>query len=259
MISVVDVTKKYGSNVAVNNLNLQVKTGEIFGFLGPNGAGKTTTINMLIGMLVPTSGRIEINGIDVVKEPTKAKMLIGYVPDQPNMYEKLTAMEFLLFVASLYGIEPDKAKKKAYQLFEMFGISDRANDLLGGFSHGMKQKVVMSSALVHDPKVVFMDEPTVGLDPRSARMVKDILKSLATHGVTVFLTTHILEIAERMCDRVGIIQKGNLLAVGTMEELRQQIESKTGYINTETKSLEDLFLELTGGSKYDDVPQFMED
>ena len=259
MISAVGVTKKFGDNIAVENLNLEVKSGEIFGFLGPNGAGKTTTISMLIGMLVPTSGRIEIDGIDVVKDPTRAKALIGYVPDQPNMYEKLTAMEFLMFVSSLYGIEPDKARKKANNLLEMFGLTDRANELLGGFSHGMKQKVVMSSALVHDPKVVFMDEPTVGLDPRSAKMVKDILKGLADHGVTVFLTTHILEIAERMCDRVGIIQKGRLLAVGTMEELRHQTEIQTGDSNTEAKSLEDLFLELTGGSEYDEVSRFLED
>lgn len=254
MISAVGLTKKYGDKLAVDDVNLEVRSGEIFGFLGPNGAGKTTTINMLIGMLMPTSGSVSICGVDVLKNPQEAKSLIGYVPDQPNIYEKLTAWEFLMFVAKIYNTPEEKARKKALSLLEMFGIADRANDLIGSFSHGMKQKVVMSSALVHDPKVVFMDEPTVGLDPKSARLVKDILRELADHGVTVFMTTHILDIAERMCDRVGIIQNGKLLAVGSMDELRSLSSHKDNEL-----SLEDLFLELTGAEDEADSLSFLEE
>ena len=250
MISVRGLSKKYDDKFAVDNVNLEVKSGEIFGFLGPNGAGKTTTINMLIGMLTPTSGEIEICGVNVLKDPKGAKALIGYVPDQPNVYEKLTAWEFLMFVAKIYNTPEDAAKAKAFELLEMFGIADRANDLIGSFSHGMKQKVVMASALVHNPKVVFMDEPTVGLDPKSARLVKDILRELADNGVTVFLTTHILDIAEKMCDRIGIIQKGQLLAQGTMEELRRLSSHETNDL-----SLEDLFLELTNSNGQSDMEE----
>ena len=250
MISVRGLSKKYDDKFAVHDVNLEVKSGEIFGFLGPNGAGKTTTINMLIGMLTPTSGEIEICGVNVLKDPKGAKALIGYVPDQPNVYEKLTAWEFLMFVAKIYNTPEDAAKAKAFELLEMFGIADRANDLIGSFSHGMKQKVVMASALVHNPKVVFMDEPTVGLDPKSARLVKDILRELADSGVTVFLTTHILDIAEKMCDRIGIIQKGQLLAQGSMEELRRLSSHETNDL-----SLEDLFLELTNSNDQSDMEE----
>ena len=250
MISVRGLSKKYDDKFAVHDVNLEVKSGEIFGFLGPNGAGKTTTINMLIGMLTPTSGEIEICGVNVLKDPKGAKALIGYVPDQPNVYEKLTAWEFLMFVAKIYNTPEDAAKAKAFELLEMFGIADRANDLIGSFSHGMKQKVVMASALVHNPKVVFMDEPTVGLDPKSARLVKDILRELADSGVTVFLTTHILDIAEKMCDRIGIILKGQLLAQGSMEELRRLSSHETNDL-----SLEDLFLELTNSNDQSDMEE----
>ncbi|MEA4882449.1 MAG: ABC transporter ATP-binding protein [Clostridia bacterium] len=259
MISAVGLSKRFGDTAAVDNLDLQVRSGEIFGFLGPNGAGKTTTISMMIGIMTPTSGRVEIDGIDVQKDPIKAKALIGYVPDQPNVYEKLTAWEFLMFVGNLYGMERKRAERKARNMLEMFGLADRAFEQTGGFSHGMKQKVVIASALLHDPKALFMDEPTVGLDPRSARMVKDILKELAGQGVTVFMSTHVLEIAERMCDRVGIIQKGRLLAVGTMDDLRQAAAKSSGVERPEASTLEDLFIELTGGSDYAEVSRYLEE
>lgn len=238
VISAVNLSKKYGNVLAVDNITLNVDKGEVFGFLGPNGAGKTTTINMLIGMLMPTTGKVYIDGIDVVKDPVKAKSHIGYVPDKPNIYEKLTALEIVMFVAKVYGIDENKAYERAMDLFRKFEIHDRINDLVGSYSHGMKQKVVITSALIHDPDVIFLDEPTVGLDPKSARLIKDILKDLAREGKTVFITTHILDIAEKMCDRVGIIKKGKLLAVGSLDELRSLTRDTDA-------SLEDLFLELT--------------
>ena len=224
MIRTEELTKKFGNIIAVDNLNLPVNEGELFCFLGPNGAGKTTTIKMLMGTSVPTKGKAYINGIDVYKEPVKAKALIGYVSDQPNLYEKLTAVEFLAFIADIYGLDKVKARKTSMQLLEVFELADRANELVGSFSHGMKQKVVFSAALLHEPKVLFLDEPMVGLDPKSARMIKDILRDLCRKGSTVFMSTHILEIAERMADRVGIIQEGKLIAVGTVQELRDRRE-----------------------------------
>ncbi|MDD4792640.1 MAG: ABC transporter ATP-binding protein [Firmicutes bacterium] len=258
MITTYDLTKRFGDMLAVDSLDLSVGAGEIFGFLGPNGAGKTTSINMMIGILTPTGGRVELAEIDVAKDPTKAKSITGYVPDQPNLYEKLTAWEFLMFVANLHKVEKGRAEKKAKNLLEMFELIDRADEQLGGYSHGMRQKVVIASALLHEPKILFMDEPTVGLDPASARLVKDILRELASEGVTVFMSTHILEIAERMCDRVGIIQKGRLLAVGNMDDLRQAAAAKGAMKHPEASTLEDLFIELTGGSDYAEVSRYLE-
>ena len=261
MITAQGLTKRYGDVLAVDNVDLQVNAGEIFGFLGPNGAGKTTTINMLIGITAPTSGVVRLGGVDVAREPERAKSIVGYVPDQPNVYEKLTAWEFLMFVANLYGMDRARAEHRAGQLLEMFELSDRAHEQTGGFSHGMRQKVVIAAALLHEPKILFMDEPTVGLDPRSARMVKDILRELAHEGVTVFMTTHVLEIAERMCDRIGIIQKGKLLTVGTMDDLRAAAAAKGAVAGAEGAAgatLEDLFLELTGGADYAEVSRYLE-
>ncbi len=247
MIEAKGLTKRYGDLVAVDNLELKVQPGEIFGFLGPNGAGKTTTIRMLAGLLIPTSGEVKVCGFDVQKEPVKVKSRIGFVPDTPNVYEKLTANELLQFVADLRKIPDSEAEHKVQELFALFDLSERQNELLGGYSHGMKQKVIIAAALLGSPKVLFLDEPTVGLDPKSARLVKDVLVQFASEGGTVFLSTHILEIAERMCHRVGIIQKGKLLAEGTIEDLRKKVGQ--GVVG-ENASLEDLFLSLTAGEEY---------
>jgi len=215
--------------------------------VGSNGAGKTTTIKMLVGLLSPTSGKAEVCGVDVGKDPVSAKSLLGYVPDTPDVYEKLTARELLEFVADLRKMDRQRAANRIQELLALFELSDRQDELLGGYSHGMKQKVCVACALLGEPKVLFLDEPTVGLDPRSARLVKDILRKVADDGGTVFLSTHVLEIAERMCDRVGIIQKGRLIAEGTVDELRRKtVPGKEGA----DISLEDLFLKLTGGEEY---------
>ncbi|MGI6616023.1 MAG: ABC transporter ATP-binding protein [Dethiobacteria bacterium] len=234
------LTKKFGTITAVDHLDLEVYAGEIYGFLGPNGSGKTTTIRMLTGLLEPTSGEARICGYDINTEPARAKALIAYVPDQPRLYGKLTAREFLALMANLYRMPPDRAREQAENLLALFELSGRGDELLEGYSHGMRQKIVLAAALIHRPRVLLMDEPTVGLDPRSARLLKDILQELARLGAAVFLSTHILEIAERMCHRVGILQEGALIAQGSPQELRL----KVGHAD---ESLEDIFLDLTGG------------
>ena len=252
------LTKRFGDLTAVDGLDLHVMPGELFCFLGPNGAGKTTTIRMLNGTLVPTKGRVLLDGIDVYKEPVKAKQIIGYVPDEPNVYEQLTALEFLSFIADVYRLDKARAKKRALELVDMFELSDRADQQMGGFSHGMKQKMVPAAALLHEPRILFLDEPTVGLDPKSARMFKDILRGLCDRGITVFMSTHILEIAERMADRVGIIQNGKLRAVGSVDELRALASKSDEKLSGTQMTLEDLFLELTGGSEYEEVSRYLE-
>lgn len=250
MIRADRLVKKYGNLTAVDNLSLRVEAGEVFGFLGPNGAGKTTTIKMLTGLLVPTSGRATICGVDVQADPVKVKSVLGFVPDTPDVYERLTARELLQFVSDLRRMDQAKARKRMDELLDLFELGDRQDELLGGYSHGMRQKVSLAAALLDDPKVLFLDEPTVGLDPKSARLVKDVLRSMADRGGTVFVSTHILEIAEKMCDRVGIIQSGRLLAMGTVDELRQRVVPGAG---GEDASLEDLFLKLTGGEQYSEL------
>jgi ABC-2 type transport system ATP-binding protein len=246
MIETKNLTKSYGSLLAVNNLNITVSSSEIYGFLGPNGAGKTTTIKILVGLLKPTSGTALINGIDVMKEPLKTKTLIGYIPDEPLIYTKLTGREFLSFIADIFEIPLNYAKKKIDDLLDLFSLKDRSNTLIETYSHGMKQKLVFSAALLHDPEVLIMDEPTVGLDPQSAKLVKDIMRELANNGKTIFMSTHILEIAEKMCSRVGIINGGALIAEGTIYELREKTHDKAG-------DLEELFIELTGGEDTKDL------
>lgn len=236
--------KTFKNIVAVDSVDLEVRRGEIFGFLGPNGAGKTTTIKMLIGLLRPTAGVARIGGYDIQRDTLAAKALIGYVPDQPFLPDKLTAREFLLFIGGLYRVPAPRIKRRGDELLELFDLQDHADALLGGYSHGMRQKAALAGALLHDPQVLFLDEPTVGLDPRSARLIKDILRQLAARGSAVFLTTHILEIAEQLCDRVGIIRDGRVIALGTMAELRQ---------DDQQRSLEDIFLSLTGGEEYASV------
>jgi ABC-2 type transport system ATP-binding protein len=231
------VTKSYGRVPAVQDLTLEVHEGELFGFLGPNGAGKTTTIKMATGMLRPTSGRIMVAGYDVHEQGPLARALIGYVPETPCVYDKLTGREFLEFVADLYGIDPRRSRRRAGELLALFGISDQMDQLTESYSHGMHQKLVIASVLIHDPRVIFLDEPTTSLDPRSARLVKEILRALCARGATVFMSTHVMEIAERMCDRVAIIDQGRLVATGAIETLAQLRGQN---------SLEDVFLSVTG-------------
>jgi ABC-2 type transport system ATP-binding protein len=240
MIKLINLTKKYGKLTAVNSINLDIAQGEVFGFLGPNGAGKTTTIRMMAGLLQPTSGSAIINDFDVQKEPLKAKLITGFIPDRPYLYEKLTATEFMHFVARLY--EMSDANNRINELLDLFGLPEWKNELVENFSHGMKQRLVMASALLHDPKVLVVDEPMVGLDPRGARLVKDIFKNLASRGVTVFMSTHTLEIVEQMCTRVAIINKGDIIAEGSVEELGRMARMENSH-------LEPIFLKLTGGDE----------
>jgi ABC-2 type transport system ATP-binding protein len=240
MIEARGLEKRYGDTLAVKGVDLAVYPGEIFGFLGPNGAGKTTTIKMLVGLLRPSAGTARIGGHDIQHEPIAAKRLIGYVPDQPYLPEKLTAREFLEFIAGLYQLDRADARRRGEELLRLFDLHERGDDLVGGFSHGMRQKTALAGALLHNPRAFFLDEPTVGLDPRSARLIKDILRAQSSRGTAILMSTHILEIAERMCDRVAIISAGQVIATGTVDELRA---GRTG------ESLEDIFLELTGGAE----------
>jgi ABC-2 type transport system ATP-binding protein len=240
MIKLINLTKKYGKLTAVNGINLEVRSGEVFGFLGPNGAGKTTTIKMMAGLLQPTGGSVQIGDFDVQKEPLKAKFITGFIPDRPFLYEKLTATEFMHFVASLYEMKGQD--KRIAELLELFGLPEWKDELIENFSHGMKQRLVMASALLHDPKVLVVDEPMVGLDPRGARLVKDLFRDLASRGVTVFMSTHTLEIVETMCTRVAIINKGEIIAEGSVEELGRLARMPESH-------LEPIFLKLTGGDE----------
>jgi ABC-2 type transport system ATP-binding protein len=244
------LVKRYGDKLAVNNVSLEVQAGEVFGFLGPNGAGKTTTIKMIVGLLQPTSGTIRVAGYDVQTQPLLAKAASGYVPDTPNLYAKLTGRELLRFVGDLYSLDRQRLAQRTEELLRVLDLNEAADQTIDSYSHGMQQKASLAAALMHDPKVLVLDEPTVGLDPKSARLIKDILRQMADRGTAVFLSTHILEIAERMCDRIGIIDKGALVAVGTMNELRSL--GKAG----ET-SLEDIFLGLTGGAEEAEISEIL--
>ena len=238
MIELKDLTKKYADFPAVDNLNLSIRKGEIFGFIGPNGAGKTTTIKMIGGVLEPTSGTVMIAGISMKDHPEKAKSKIGFIPDRPYLYEKLTGMEFLKFVADLYGVASDIFSKKAEQHLKMFSLVDWSNELIESYSHGMKQRLIMAAALLHDPEIIIVDEPMVGLDPVAIIMVKDLFRNLAKQGVTIFMSTHTLKIAEDICDRIGIIHKGHLIATGTTEDLQRKAQVTNA-------DLEQVFLNLT--------------
>ena len=250
LIETRDLIKRYGDKVAVNNVGFDVYSGEVFGFLGPNGAGKTTTIKMIVGLLQPTSGTVKVAGYDIQTQAMLAKASCGYVPDTPNLYAKLTGRELLRFVSDLYNLDRGQVAHRIDELLRMFDLSAAADDTVDSYSHGMQQKTSLAAALMHDPKVLVLDEPTVGLDPKSARLIKDILRQLADRGAAVMLSTHILEIAERMCDRIGIINKGQLIAVGTMDELRTL--DKTGQT-----SLEDIFLGLTGGAEETEIAEVL--
>lgn len=241
MIELVNVTKRFGVKTAVDNISLTAETGEFFAFLGPNGAGKTTTIKMMTGLLRPDSGAVRICGIDIGRMPGEAKKRTGYIPDSPYIYEKLTAREYLEFTGGLYRMPPRDMEEKIEWLFDLFGMDGWADVRCEEYSHGMRQKVVFCAALLHDPEVLVIDEPMVGLDPQSVRLVKDLLKIYSARGTTVFVSTHTLSVAEELGDRLGIINKGQLIAVGTLDELRKKAVS-------EGENLESLFLKLTGGS-----------
>ncbi len=249
LIEAEQLEKHYGDKVAVDHVNFSVRSGEIFGFLGPNGAGKTTTIKMIVGLLKPSGGTARIAGYDVQTQPLLAKAASGYVPDEPNLYAKLSARELLRFVGDLYELPNDLVARRTDELLRLFDLTEAGDDQVDSYSHGMQQKTSLAAALLHDPKVLILDEPTVGLDPKSARVIKDILRQIADRGAAVMLSTHILEIAERMCDRIGIINKGRLVAVGTLDELRAGAAG--------TASLEDIFLELTGGAEYAEIAEVL--
>jgi ABC-2 type transport system ATP-binding protein len=240
MIKLINLTKQYGKLTAVNSLDLEVPEGQVFGFLGPNGAGKTTTIKMIAGLLQPTGGSALVGGYDVQRQPLKAKFITGFIPDRPFLYEKLTATEFLYFVSKLYDMKDPKPR--IAESLDLFGLNEWADELIENFSHGMKQRLVMASALLHRPKVLVVDEPMVGLDPRGARLVKDIFKDLAATGVTVFMSTHTLEIVEQMCTRVAIINRGGIIAQGSVEDLARMASMPDSH-------LEPVFLRLTGGDE----------
>jgi ABC-2 type transport system ATP-binding protein len=237
MIKLHELTKDYGTTIAVNKLSLNVDAGEIYGFIGPNGAGKTTTIRLMGGILAPTSGSIIIGGLDMAKKPVEAKKMIGFVPDRPFLYEKLTGMEFLRFSADLYDVKRDTFLQKAQKLLQQFALWDWADELIEAYSHGMKQRLIIASALLHDPRILIIDEPMVGLDPAAVHMVKDILKELAANQTTIFISTHTLSIAEDLCHRIGLIHKGTLLAQGTMDELKH-------IANLGEARLEEVFLSI---------------
>ena len=239
MIELQSVSKTFGSKRAVDRLDLHVRAGELFAFLGPNGAGKTTTIKMVCGLLRPTSGTVRVGGYPA--DSPQARQLIAYVPDQPYLYEKLTGREFLRFVVEMYGLDPKASTRRIGELIEVFEMGDYVDELSENYSHGMKQRVVFASALVHDPKVLIVDEPLVGLDPRSARIVKDLFVSQARSGVAVLMSTHLLSIAEELADTIGIVDRGRMLAHGTLAELRDRVQMHG--------PLEDLFLKLTGGDR----------
>jgi ABC-2 type transport system ATP-binding protein len=246
MLRLEGVVKRYGGFTAVAGLDLSVRRGEIFGFLGPNGAGKTTTIRMVAGVLQPTSGRILVGGNDLSKEAEIAKQRIGYIPDRPFLYEKLSGGEFLRFVAGLWGKDGQATEDRANRLLELFNLRDWKDALIESYSHGMRQKILISSALVHQPELIVVDEPMVGLDPRSARILKDLLRSFVDSGGTVFLTTHTLEVAEAVCDRIGIMSGGKIVALGTMDDLRAQAHAGGAH-------LEEIFLKVTHGEEMADV------
>ena len=238
MIQLINLSKRYKSLRAVDGINLHIKQGARFGFLGPNGAGKTTTIKMMAGVLMPSEGRIIINNHDLAKDPVAAKQCMGFIPDRPFLYEKLTGLEFLHFVAGLYNFAPDSAlKRRIDELFDLFGLTRWGEELIEVYSHGMKQRLVMCGALVHDPKVLIVDEPMVGLDPRGARLVKNIFKDQVKKGVTLFMSTHSLDVAQEICDEIAIIQDGRLIAQGTGDTLRRQ--------SGVDGNLEEVFLRLT--------------
>ena len=252
MIRLEGLTKTYGKFVAVDNIDLHVPRGAMFGFVGPNGAGKTTTLRIIAGIMRPTAGRIWLGGDDVVADPMAAKARLGFIPDRPFLYEKLTGAEFLRFVAGLYRQDGEVVEKRIDELLDVFELSQWKHELIESYSHGMRQKLIISSALIHRPECIVVDEPMVGLDPKAARLLKDIFRQFVDRGGTVLMSTHTLEVAQAMCDRIAIIQTGKIVAQGTMAELREQTAAGDA-------SLEELFLKLTGGAAIRELTAVLED
>ena len=247
MIAVEHLVKQYGQFSAVDGVSLDVQPGEIHGFLGPNGAGKTTTLRIIAGLLKPTSGRVVVNGHDVAAEPELAKAALGFIPDRPFIYEKLTAGEFLRFHAGLYGLDGDGVMDRVREMLDLFELRRREHDLVESFSHGMKQRLVMCAAFLHRPSAVAVDEPMVGLDPRGARLIKDVFRRMSERGVAILMSTHTLEVAQEMCHRLSIILKGKIIAQGTVNEVRQ--------LGGADDHLTSVFLRLTGGSALQELDE----
>ena len=248
MIAIQNLVKRFGSFTAVDGVDIEARAGEIHGFLGPNGAGKTTTIRIVAGLLKPTSGRIEVNGHDLATEPEEAKASLGFIPDRPFIYEKLTAGEFLRFHAGLYGIDGNGVGTRVREMLDLFELGQWEQELVESFSHGMKQRLVMGAAFLHRPQAVLVDEPMVGLDPRGARLIKRVFRRMAERGVAILMSTHTLEVAQEMCDRISIIVQGKIIACGTVDELRQMADSPG-------EQLTPIFLKLTGGSALQEIDE----
>jgi ABC-2 type transport system ATP-binding protein len=246
------VTKRYGTFTAVDGIDLAVPRGQIFGFLGPNGAGKTTTIRMIAGVLLPTSGRVFIGGNDLGREPEEAKSRLGYIPDRPHLYEKLSGREFIRFVAGLWGADGKDTEERGQRLLQLFDLSHWQDELVETYSHGMRQKLLITSAIVHQPELIVVDEPMVGLDPKSARTLKDLLRTYVENGGTVFLSSHTLEVVEAVCDTIAIIHEGRILARGTLEDLRRQADAGEAH-------LEEIFLKVTGGDGVAEIVANLQD
>jgi ABC-2 type transport system ATP-binding protein len=258
MIAVHDLRKQYGSFTAVDGVNLDVQPGQIHGFLGPNGAGKTTTIRMIAGLLKPTSGRIIVNGYDLATDPEGAKASLGFIPDRPYIYEKLTAGEFLQFHAGLYGMNGNGTAQRVHEMLEVFELGRWEHELVESFSHGMKQRLVMCAAFLHHPKAVLVDEPMVGLDPRGAKLIKSVFKRMSERGVAILMSTHTLEVAQEMCDRISIILTGRIIASGTVDELRA-LATDAGGARQQGKAAEltEVFLKLTGGTGLQEIDEIV--
>jgi len=250
MIAVNDLVKKYGTFTAVNGVSLDVRPGEIHGFLGPNGAGKTTTIRMIAGLLKPTSGCILVNGHDLTSNPEAAKASLGFIPDRPFLYEKLSAGEFLRFHGGLYGLNGPAVGARVREMLELFELARWEDELVESFSHGMKQRLVMCAAFLHRPEAVLVDEPMVGLDPRGARLIKDVFRTMSARGVAILMSTHTLEVAQEMCDRISIILQGRIIARGTVPEVRAMS-------GTPDDQLTNVFLKLTGGSALQEIDEIV--
>jgi ABC-2 type transport system ATP-binding protein len=250
VIAIQDLVKRYGAFTAVDGISLEVRPGEIHGFLGPNGAGKTTTLRMIAGLLQPTSGRVIVNGYAIGENPDAAKASLGFVPDRPFIYEKLTAGEFLRFHGGLYGIDGNGIGERVREMLNLFELGKWEHELVESFSHGMKQRLVMSAAFLHRPRVVAVDEPMVGLDPRGARLIKDVFRRMSESGVAILMSTHTLEVAEEMSHRISIIQKGRIIAQGTVDEVRRLAGGGDEHLTA-------VFLKLTGGQGLQEIDEIV--
>lgn len=247
MIAIENLTKRYDRVVAVNRLSLSIPEGEIFGFIGPNGAGKTTTIRMMGGLLAPTAGWVSIDGLRIDEVPVQVKQRLGFIPDRPYLYEKLTGMEYMAFSADIYGVGRELFQERAEALLRRFSLFNWRSELIEAYSHGMKQRLIIAAALLHDPKVIIVDEPMVGLDPAAVKMVKDLFRGLAGAGKTIFLSTHTLSVAENLCDRIGVIHRGAIIALGTVAELKRAVDLREG-------DLEEIFIRLTESDEPGEAP-----